>query len=274
MYDEFVSAIDGIVRTVNENNIDAKATELLRRSIYTKERLVTVVNLIMRQVISMGCQTPTICYAKLSAAIKAHDRSLDRFTSILLNFCRTFFTANIERKLVPPDNIDAPVLNAFDRQIQTLRTIEYHYSNERLRRIVRFLSELYTQNVINGGLLLEIQAKELENLDRGVHDYFFVLLAIFDAAGKLLSEEHPTYTNECVMKLKEQLAAMENNQILTDVKTLIAQAIEMSESGWKSECSIDASREHNLANQSLPRSDVEEHLYWIRNSVSKNESVQ
>lgn len=274
MYDEFVSAIDRIVRTVNEDNIDAKATELLRCSIYTKERLVTVVNLIIRQVISIGCQTPTICYAKLSAAIKARDRSHDGFTSILLNFCRTFFTANIERKLVRPDSAEASVLNAFDQQIQTLRMIEYHYSNERLRRIVRFLSELYTQNVINGGLLLEIQARELENLDRGIHDYFFVLLAIFDAAGKMLSEEHPNYTNECVAKLKEQLAAMENNQILTDVKALIAQAIEMSESGWKNESSTDASRVQHLANESLPSSDVEEHLYWMRNSVSKNDSVQ
>lgn len=254
--------------SLTNDNIDAKVATLLRHNIYTKERLVTVVNLIMRQVITIANKIPTICYAKLSAAIKSSDRTGNGFSSILLNVCKTFFTRDIERKLERPDYSDAPTRNTFDQQIDTLRMIEYHYSHERLRRIVRFLSELYMQNVINGGILLDIQAKELENLDRGIHDYFFVLLAIFDTAGKMLSEEHSTYTNECVAKLKERLIAMENNKILSDVKTLITHAIEISESGWKNECSEDIRHEQHSANDSLPKSDVEEHLYWIKNSVS------
>lgn len=262
-YDQFVSSIDGIIRTVTKDNIDAKTVALLRHNIYTKERLVTVVNLMMRQVISIACETPTICYAQLSAAIKSRDPTSSGFSSLLLNVCQTFFTANIERKLVKPDCSHVPTLNAFDQQIHTLRMIEYHYSRERLRRIVRFLSELYTQNVINSGVLLEIQSKEMENLEHGIHDCFFVLLAIFDAAGKMLSEEHPTYVKKCVATLKQRLNAMENNQVLADVKALIAQAIEMSESGWKNESSRDMELD-----KSLPNSDVEEHLYWIKNSVS------
>lgn len=273
-YDQFMSAIDGIIRTVSSDNIDAKAADLLRHNIYTKERLITVVNLIMRQVISIACETPTICYAKLSAAIKSGDRTGDRFSSILLKVCQTFFTAHIERKLVRPDRSDPPALNALDEQSHTLRMIEYHYSHERLRRLVRFLSELYTQKVINGGLLLNIQEKELENPDRGIHDYFFALLAIFDTAGKMLSEEHSTYTIECVEKLKVRLTAMENKQILADVRALIAQATEMNESSWKNECREDIRYEPNSANDSsLPNSDVEEHLYWIKNSVSNMRSV-
>lgn len=263
-YDHFVSAIDGIIRTVTKDNIEAKAGDLLRHNIYTKERLVTVANLIMRQVISIGCETPTICYAKVSAAIKSRDRTTNGFSSILLGICQKFFTANIERKLEQPDCLDEPTLSSFDQQIHTLRMIEYHYLHERLRRIVRFLSELYTQNVINGGLLLDIQANQFANLDSGCHDYFFVLLAIFEAAGKMLSEEHPTYTNDCVAKLKQRLIAMGNKQILPDVKALITQAIEMSESGWEKKCEL----EPNTSNESLPNSDIEEHLFWIKNSVS------
>lgn len=268
-YDNFVSAIDGIIRTVTKENIDAKAADLLRHKIYTKERLVTVANLIMRQVISVACETPTICYAQLSAAIKSRDRNNNGFSSILLDICQNFFTANIERKLVRPNCPDAPALSSFDQQIHTLRMIEFQYSHARLRRIVRFLSELYTQSVINSGLLLDIQANQLSNLDRGCHDYFFVLLAIFEAAGKMLSEEHPTYTNECVARLKQQLIAMENKKILPDVKALIAQAIEMSESGWKNECGL----EPNTSNESLPNSDIEEHMFWIKSCVSGERSV-
>lgn len=272
-YDQFMLSIDEIIRTLTTENVDAKAADLLRQNIYTRERLVTIVNVMIRQVVSIASKTPTICYAKLSAAIKSHDVTGDGFSSILLNVCKAFFNANIERKLVRPDCSDAPTLNAFDQQIHTLQMIEYHYSHERLRRIVRFLSELYTQNVINGGLLLTIQEKEIENLSRGIHDYFFLLLAIFDTAGKMLSEEHPTYTNECVTKLKEQLTAMENNHILSDVKALIAQAIEMSETGWKNECREDIRLGRDPLNESLPNSDVEEHLYWIKNSVSSWQSI-
>lgn len=265
-YDQFVSSVDEIIRTLTSDNFEAKFAQLLEHKVST-ERLVTIANLILRQVISIACETPTICYVKLCAAINAQLRS-DSFTSILFSICLKFFVASIQRKLTRPDSADASTMNALDQQIHALQLTEYHFFHERLRRIVRFISQLYTQKLILGGHLLVMQEKELQNLDRGIYEFFFVLLTIFDVAGKMLSEEHPAYMRECVAKLKNHLSAIQNKPVSTDAKTLIAQAIEMSESGWKRVRNIDGRCDRDSANESFPKSAVEEHLYWIKNTVS------
>lgn len=268
-YDAFVSTIDEIIGSVTEDNINVKATELLSQNIYTKERLLTVVNLMMRQVTSVALRTPTISYAKLAAIIKSHDRNVHEFVSILFNVCHHFFLVNIGHKAMPPNCGDVSTFNAFDQQTYTLQLIEYHYARERLRRIVRFLSELYTHNVIHGGILLDIEEKQIANLERGKHDYFFVLLSIFEVAGKMLSAEHPDYTNECLMRLKAYLAASENNQILDDVRRMITHAIELGESGWQLKSNDEFKFDEMPSNETtLVGNEIEQHLYWIKNSVS------
>lgn len=145
-YDKWIKNVNSVIQDLSAANLREKVNELIKLNIFTDERLIAIVHLILEHLLRFPYKISTKVYAEFCQYLI--DAKVDvTFQNELLLKSNLIWSINVLEHDRKPLLLENPI-NSLDKQVHSIQQMKYELSFKRCERLTLFWGYLESSQTL------------------------------------------------------------------------------------------------------------------------------